>query len=135
MLPRLRPKPILQRAAQLVQLLRLAGAEGLRDLDRFHVRVGERDHAVVGAGRLDDIVDVIGVAPDLRHRLSSHPADAVFERGHAHFAEQEARQRGLRASWPPSLLGRTLGGLETWLRGGSATTGFAQNSLNALVSS
>src|ERR1044071_122520 len=115
MLPPLPPKPSLQRPAQLVQLLRLAGAEGLRDLDWFHVRVGERDHAVVGAGRLDDIVNVIGVASDLRHRLASHPADPVFERGHARL-QNKKRARG--ASEPPGLQASWEGPLEAWRLGG-----------------
>src|SRR5690349_3122208 len=97
---------VLQRPPSLVLFLRLPGAEGLRDLDRFEVGVAEGDHAVVGAGRLDDVIDLVRVAADLTHRFANHAADAVFEVGHAgHDCERHAlriatgRRRGASGGW------------------------------------
>ena len=43
------------------------------------LRVGKGDDAVVGAGRLDDIRDFVGIAAQLANGLSRHSADAIFE--------------------------------------------------------
>src|SRR5438132_13572359 len=79
---RLRLEPILQRAANLVHLLRLAGAQRLGHLDRLVLGVAKTDHGVVGAGGLDDVADVLSASAELHHRLASHPSNAVFEIGH-----------------------------------------------------
>src|SRR5688572_268360 len=76
-------KSVLQRPADLVELLGLPRPERPRNFDRLVLGIRERDDAVVRAGRLGHVTDLVAVASELRHRLTGHAANAVFEVGHA----------------------------------------------------